>query len=267
MMVRKSGYEQIGQGEIGRRVCIAIATTFFWVGVLPIGRGDALPWMRTQQAEADRPPNTAGQSAGSRGCALSESPLANPGLVQELGPLRILSPEAGAGNTALAHPTFAWFTSVNTEEPVELRVYRYTNKQGDVELFYETELTESLPSSGIKFFSLPSIVPLALDDRYILQIEIVCNPAHPSGNLFSEIEINRTEIDQSIQLELEESVSINDTLAILNREGLWLDALDIAMQSTTSEERALEQLALATQNADLYELSRHFSVYSYPTTP
>ena len=286
MMAWKSGYGQGGKGVISQRLRFAIALSFILMEMLTLKGAQALPWFRSQQSESDRPPDTAGQSAGSRGCTFAD----NNSLGQSFPPLTILTPEKGLSTTALDYPTFAWLTSISTEHPIEIRIYEYAESQEEIELLYATELSNISHSPGIKLFSLPSFLePLSIGQHYILQVEVVCNPSHPSGNFFVESEFSRLEISSNLRQELQESVGIADKIQVLNREGFWLDALDLSVQSSqdmavdvshqladidearvntnTVQNNALAQLAIATNDAELHELSQQFPTHVYPTTP
>lgn len=251
-------------------------------GLINQSIAQALPWFGSQRSDVDRPPNTGGQSAGSRGCSVEG--LTPQRSFNTAPPLTILSPDAGLQYTTLEYPTFAWFMGVNTANPVEFRIYEY-QEDSDVELFYSVELDDDASSPGIKLLSLPtSLPPLSLDHKYVWQVEVVCDPAHPSGNLFVEAELSRTALHTNQQEEITFSPSMTDNMESADQDDLWLDALHGFVQEgemgdgvdspqridsieegleeeAIAQQNSLEQLAIATRYSELRELSQQFPIH------
>ena len=258
MMVQKSSYSPKHVGLI-----VMMGMT---LGIIPdlVIRADAqsLPWFgerrTTSEQSSDTPPNTSGQSAGSRGCLFTDPTFNQNTGLQNLYPLSILNADDSIQYTTLEYPTFAWVMGLSTQHSVEFRLYQSNNEGENVELLYETNLLDAQSSAGVKLFSLPNFLdPLSLDGKYIWQVEVVCDPDRPSSNLFVEVELDRIEASASFQQSIQHSSNLVEKIELLNNENLWLDALDLAIQDYETEAQLqlrLEQLASAL-NSDALDLA------------
>lgn len=271
MMVQKSSYSP---EHVGLIVMMGMA----W-GIIPglVIRTDvqALPWFgerqTTSEHSSDNPPNTSGQSAGSRGCLFTDSYSDQDIGLQNLAPLTILNANDSIQYTTLEYPTFAWVMGFGTQQPIEFRLYQSNNEGENIELLYETNLLDAQSSAGIKLFSLPNFLnPLSLDGKYIWQVEVICDPDRPSSNLFVEAELDRIEAPASLQQSIQNSSNLVEMIELLDNENLWLDALDLVIQDYETEEQLqpqLEQLAIALNSENLYDLMKVFDSHIYITAP
>lgn len=123
----------------------------------------------------DLPPTTGGQSAGSRGCGIDQQALQ-----QLIPPLS----QAQTNNTT---PTLAWHSDAETESKLEFRVFQYDPVTQQSQLVVELMNPFVQRVDNLSILDWPnSVPPLQANTQYIWQVEIVCEPNRPSGNIFAD---------------------------------------------------------------------------------
>jgi hypothetical protein len=134
-------------------------------------------------AEEDKPPDTKGRAGGSRGCEIASTSK------DSMPALLLLTPQQPHSKTADPHPAFAWFVRDDAPQPMIFRLYQYEPNQQSLKRIWEKQGSTFMSQAGISFFSLPNDAPaLAIGQRYLWQVELVCHPNRPSSNLFAEAE-------------------------------------------------------------------------------
>ena len=210
------------------------------------------PLVLANSSSADRPPHTGGRSAGSRGCptmAIVSAPEDVPALI-------LLAPSNSIAQTVSPYPTFGWFVRDSGPWPMVFRVYHYVSDRGEYDLI--TEVTEDAfkSSQGLNVFTLPEAVPpLSVGEVYLWQVELICDPSQPSGNLFAEAEIEVVEPASDIHSQLDGDNNDLQQATVYHEAGLWYDALGITLMTPSvpdlSELRArlLESVSLNPDEA------------------
>ncbi|NET31581.1 MAG: DUF928 domain-containing protein [Cyanothece sp. SIO1E1] len=167
--------------------------------------------------EDDPPPNTHGRSGGSRGCATTATVSLDdpPALV-------LLTSEQGLTQTVSRRPTFAWFVRDPGSWQMKFRLYQYDPVTEAAKLMTEIKDSHFRSVSGIMVLSLSEMIPaLEIGQRYLWQVELICDPNRPSSNLFAEAEIEVVEQPDQI-------VGVVDANAYAEVE-LWHDAMAAAL--------------------------------------
>jgi len=167
----------------------------------------------------DQPPaqgNTT--SSGSRGGCESSQGL----------PLTVLAPIKHIGQTASAHPTFAWFVPDAKPFPMEFSIFELT-KDSSPKLVQKLELKSS---SGVMKLSLPQDKPgLIVGQRYLWQVAISCDPDHPSTDVVARAEIQVVEMPSALKSALSTTTEGSKRMEFYAHAGLWYDALREALVS------------------------------------
>ncbi|MGI0489396.1 DUF928 domain-containing protein [Pantanalinema rosaneae CENA516] len=212
----------------GQRVLTSLLTGLVAAGLLV---------STAAQADEDKAPPS-GRSAGGRGCSTASQPLPT-----EVPALILLTPNQHPGQTASTRPTFAWFVRDAAAVPLEFRLYE---RQNDGFKLVEEIKGDRLKSSpGIMVLSLEDVpIELAVGKRYRWQVELVCNPGRPSGNLFAESEFEVISLKPALKTQLDHA---QDPLAQANlfaQADLWYDALETILDPM-SQQTQLQRLRLA----------------------
>lgn len=182
------------------------------------------------QADDDKAP-TSGRSTGSRGCGTAIAanaiiPAPAPGKVPAL---ILLAPNRPHEKTISTRPTFAWFVRDRGSSPLEFRIYEQT--RDGYTLLKEIKDEGFRSMQGITVLSPQYALPeLAHGKRYRWQVELVCNPARPSGNLFAEAEVSvvqpSTQVQQSSAVpSLQGEQGRLKRAQVYAKANLWYDAL------------------------------------------
>lgn len=203
--------------------------------------------------EEDAPPKVGGRSAGTRGCT---SPVASSGLEGELRirdatasatampALMLLAPVDAIAQTQSRRPTLAWYLGDDTVQPIIFRLYERSDQTPGLSMLYEyaavdtsVDLTKASATplqqkAGINYLdlaSLPQAPELRPGGRYIWQVELVCDPRRPSGNLFAQAELAVVAPKTaSTQTSADQTASTTNVTALLD-QGLWQDALTASL--------------------------------------
>ena len=119
--------------------------------------------------------------------------------------LALLTTPDGRVQTRSTRPSFAWYVHESRSMPLEFRIYRQprlaepTSGSGmrlgqgqavdpaDAELVIELAHEAFVSRPGIMTLALPeSVPPLLPGETYWWQVEMQCDPADPSSNIFAE---------------------------------------------------------------------------------
>jgi hypothetical protein len=186
----------------------------------------------------DDKPKSSGRSTGSRGCATAVTAKDNGAklLPAKVPALILLAPHQQRGQTIATRPTFAWFVRDRTPLPLEFRIYEQTAAGYTLLKEIKDDSLRSVP--GIMVLSpllqLPELTP---GKHYRWQVELVCDAARPSGNLFAEADLSVVPLSDRVQQSLSAAQSPLPDQARLNRaqiyaqSNLWYDALAVVLPS------------------------------------
>lgn len=163
-----------------------------------------------------RPPSGYTTSSGSRGrCEVSGGP-----------PLTVLAPQKHVGQTASTHPTFAWF--VPDSRPFVMEFALFQSVPGRKPKPVQKIKLQSSP--GIMKVSLPNSKPgLAVGQRYLWQVALLCDPNYPSRDLVVKSEIEVVGMPPALKMALSATRDRLEMAELYARAGLWYDALGEAI--------------------------------------
>ncbi len=200
----------------------------------------------------DPPPHTSGRSGGSRGCSMELTNSSN-----TLPALILLAPTQAEFKTVSLQPKFAWFVRDSLSWPLEFRLYKYDSALDEVELIAEVNNIKS--SSGIIVLSLfDSIPPLSVGEKYLWQVEQVCDPNRPSGNPYAEVEMEVIATPAELNVALEGVQEQSQRAILYQRKKLFYDALLLVLTTEPTLEvselkRSLLEI-VALDETELLEL-------------
>ena len=162
-----------------------------------------------------------GRSTGSRGCGTTTVPS-----LSSVPALVLLAPSRRLGQTVSTRPTFAWFVRDAGSWSIEFRLYEHDLANRTFKLVKEIKDEGFKSSPGIMMLSLSEFNPeLSTGKRYRWQVELVCNPSHPSSNLFAESEIEVVPIQPRLKTQLSGTPERLNRASIYAQANLWYDAL------------------------------------------
>ncbi len=148
------------------------------------------------------------------------------------GELTILAPVTHVGQSTSTHSTFAWFVPDYQSTPIEFSLYEFDTNNQPNKIAYKHQL-RSLP--GIMKLSLPqNLSGLAVGKRYLWQVEILCNPNHPSRNPLKSAEIEVVKMPPTLKSALSVTQDHSQKAFIYAKAGMWYDALAEALASTAN---------------------------------
>ncbi len=220
--------------------------------------------------DEDKAP-TSGRSTGSRGCGTAIAsnamiPAPAPGKVPAL---ILLAPSRPQEKTISTRPTFAWFVRDRGSSPLEFRIYEQTSNGYTLLKEIKDEGFRSVPGITVLSpqYALPELSP---GKRYRWQVELVCNPARPSGNLFAEAEVSVVQPFGPIQPATARSLQGEQArlrhAQMYAKANLWYDALATVLPSTQDSAaiRAFRQSLLdrIAINPDEQEVLRQSAITS-----
>lgn len=190
------------------------------------------------QADEDKAPPS-GRSAGGRGCSTASQPLPT-----EVPALILLAPSQQPGQMAATRPTFAWFVRDTAAVPLEFRLYE--RQQNDrFKLVTEIKGDRLKSSPGIMVLSLEDLATeLSVGKRYRWQVELVCNPGRPSGNLFAESEFEVISLQPALKTQLDHAPDPLAQASLFAQADLWYDALETILDPI-SHQTQLHRLRLS----------------------
>lgn len=185
-------------------------------------------------SDDDPPPDTHGTSGGSRGCdtrvgALSDS---TPALI-------LLAPMQRFGQTVATRPTFAWFVRDPGSWQMEFRLYQYDPVSEQARLVKEIKDENFKSSPGIMVLSMSS-PELSIGQRYLWQVELICDQNHPSGNPFAEAATKVVQMPPDLRTQLSNTNDKFNRAALYAKADLWYDTLGLVL--TAGEEPRMREL-------------------------
>jgi Domain of Unknown Function (DUF928) len=197
--------------------------------------------MRAQNAGLDDPPpNTGGRSGGSRGYSGGSMAPTD----SHMPALMLLAPLQSQDRTVATRPIFAGFVRDSGSVPMEFRLYQYDAASQDAQLATEIQDEDFTSSPGIVTFSLPhSVAPLMVGEKYLWQVEWVCDARRPSGNPYAEAKIEGVEMPADLAEQLDGANTAADRAVVYARQNFWYDALAVAL--TEQPDRQLARLRVA----------------------
>lgn len=162
--------------------------------------------------------------------------------------LTLLAPVTHVGQTTSPHPTFAWFVPSHQKMPIEFTLYEFgTDEQ--LKLTYKSQL-HSYP--GIMKLSLPQKLPaLTVGQRYLWQVEILCNRNRPSRNLLASAEIEVVTMPTGLKNALSNKRDRAQKAGLYAQAGMWYDALSEALALTSQGELGKVAASLLQELAKL----------------
>lgn len=195
----------------------------------------------------DLPPDTSGRSGGSRGCSTQTTPL------DSIPALILLAQGGGDAKVVSTRPTFAWLVDEPGSWQMEFRLYKYDRLSEEAQLIAEIKDPNFKSSPGIMVLSpWKSIPKLSSGQRYLWQVELICDPLHPSGNPFAEAEIEVVEIQPDLKAQLAKTKEASNQASLYYKAGLWYNALGLALkqQDPTQLNSLLDQVATSANERE-----------------
>lgn len=186
----------------------------------------------SSQSPKELPPRTNGRSGGTRGCEAREA------IASTLPALLLLTPNQTPAKITANRPTFAWVVRDAAPHPLTFRLYRYEANGQTPRLVMQNNRLISQP--GIMVMALPEPM-LMVGQRYLWQVELICDPNRPSGNVFAEADIEVVATEPALAMQLAKASSDRDRAPLYARAGLWHDALKMMLlsQSPTSASKSM----------------------------
>lgn len=170
-------------------------------------------------ADEDKAPPS-GRSSGGRGCGSTSAPT-----VAQVPALILLNPHHQRGKTVSTRPTFAWFVRDPAPRLLEFRLYEV--EAGQFKLVKEVKGNDLKSTPGITVLQLAATDPeLVVGKRYRWQVELVCNPGRPSGNLFAEAEVEVVRMQSDLKTQLLQSDDRLKQAQLYVQIDLWHDAIE-----------------------------------------
>lgn len=172
-------------------------------------------------AADDRAPPS-GRSAGTRGCGSMTMPVQS-----DVPALILLAPSQQPGKTTSSRPTFAWFVRDANGLPMEFRLYEQTPTGFQLVQEIKGDRLKSTP--GIMVLPPDQTMPeLVSGKNYRWQVELICNPDSPSGNLFAESELQVVAIQPQLKSQLQQQRDRMKQAQLYAQANLWYDSLSVA---------------------------------------
>jgi hypothetical protein len=175
--------------------------------------------------------------------------------------LALLAPSVHVGQTTSSHPTFAWYVASRQKLPVEFTIYKLEPNE-QLNLVYRLELY-SFP--GITKISLPLQKPgLTIGQRYLWQVEVLCNRNRPSHNLVAAAEIETVAIPARLKNMLSHQQDRLQRAKLYAEAGIWYDALGEALAGNNQGKLGLVAASLLQDLASLEKLPQQGISWNLP---
>ncbi len=189
-----------------------------------------LPLMAAYVPPQDQvPPRTRGGTAGRRTtCDVSS--------ITPIAPLNYL------GKTTQSHPTFYWSKTKGGNVPLEISLMEYLPNTQQLVVLHRTRINSQ---ANIDRFTMPPTwTGLEVGKTYAWQVVALCGS--PSANPYLRASIQRVASPTPTKL------SLTDRVQHLAAQGIWYDALNLAMESGNWElgKRLITDLATAEQQRE-----------------
>lgn len=197
-----------------------------------------IPFAAKADDDDDQAPPS-GRAAGSRGCG-----TISPKVRSDVStPLLLLAPP-GRSKTVAIRPAFAWFVRDDLSVAMKFRLYRQ-EENNRYRLISEIKDDRFKTSPGITILSLASTNPELAIGLYRWQVVLVCDPSHPSSNLFAESELEVVSQPPELKTQLAKTSDPLSQASLYERAGFWYDALGIAILSSSNSDSGLKDLRLS----------------------
>jgi len=176
----------------------------------------------------------------------------------------LTAPSGRLGQTVSTRPTFAWFVRDASSWPIEFRLYEHDLSNDTFKLVKEIKDEGFKSSPGIMVLSLSkSNLELSTGKRYRWQVELVCNPSHPSSNLFAESEIEVVPIQAKLRTHRHpDQLKQAD---IYTQANLWYDALGTVL--TPEEDSTSMRLRFSLLNKVAVDDTERVALRNSPIYP
>jgi Domain of Unknown Function (DUF928) len=200
-----------------KSILIVLMKVFLCLELLniPIAKADYKPPSNQRKA----PQNTHTGSGTTRGC---EGGIISP---------TILASHNFMGQTISTHPTLVWFIPDSQPREMKFMLYEYT-QEGQYKQIYQ-KITKTSP--GVMTFTLPkNEPPLKINQTYVGQVVIFCDPNSPSTALFDQVHFEVVNIPDNLQDLLTNASSSLEKANVYAAFGLWYDALSEAVKLVPS---------------------------------
>lgn len=204
------------------------------------------------------PSNTYTGSATTRGCEGNAIPPT------------ILASRDRVGQTMSTHPTFAWFIDDEQPRAMEFTIYKYTQNKQYNKIYQTTEKT----SPGIMAFTLPkNESPLKLNQIYVSQVVIFCEPNSPSTSLIDQVYFEIVDVPINLKNQLQNTSTSLEKVNLYAESGLWYDAIKEALNlanpgklgevgATLLKELVTEEKADLTQSTNQSRIESLEKIYN-----
>lgn len=163
--------------------------------------------------------------------------------------LTALAPYGHIGKSTSTHPTFAWHVPNADPYPVQFRIYEYdgTKNNGKGKIIVKETLSST---PGIMTYALsPDSPGLTVDQKYIWQVILICNPNSPSQSLVVGTGINIVNPSSEVTTRLNNTSDSTAKADIYAEAGLWYDSLAEVASSPDSQAQAFSAKLIANLTA------------------
>lgn len=133
-----------------------------------------------------------------------------------------LAPTDHTPVTISANPNFLFLVK---EKPDSL-VYFSLVKPGVDRPIWQKELT--IERSGILSVSIPQGINLDIDQEYVWNLKVVCNPRRPAENWYIRAVVKRIAPTAKLAQELASANSESEKAMVLANNGIWYDAISLS---------------------------------------
>jgi hypothetical protein len=155
----------------------------------------------------------------------------------------LLTPNKIPAKTTTTRPTFAWFIRDAAPQPLIFRLYQYEPTRQTVRLVMELRGDRIMTQPGIMVLSLSksaSESALSVGQRYLWQVELICDSNHPSSNVFAEADIEVVAAEPGLLRKVVKADRVSDRITLYTEAGLWHDALGLVLVDQRSATQKIE---------------------------
>ncbi|BAY60394.1 hypothetical protein NIES22_04530 [Calothrix brevissima NIES-22] len=157
--------------------------------------------------------------------------------------LTALAPVGYMGQTVSLQPTFAWFVPNSPSRDIEFSLYEYGNGKPQ-----KVEQTIIQSSPGIMTYSLANKkISLAVGQKYVWQVALLCNPNHPSEDLIVKAEIEVVAIPTELKKQLAQTKEFRKRSNLYAEQGFWYDAIAETLNNAANKASTFKLLAELSQ--------------------
>ncbi|MGV0027669.1 DUF928 domain-containing protein [Phormidesmis priestleyi] len=214
-----------------------VSIRYFWGWIASLTFLILIPHVANSQPPKETPPQTGGRSGGTRGCDAGHAIASN-----DLPALMLLTPNQVPAKTTTTRPTFAWLIREAAPQPLIFRLYQYEPTRQTVHLVMELRGDRMISQPGIMVLSL-SESAISAGQRYLWQVELVCDPNYPSSNVFAEADIEVVAAEPELLRKVAKADRSRDRITLYLEAGLWHDALRLALVDDRSDAQKIKNNA------------------------